>query len=80
MADSTRSSGDSTCIDEALPIPIQVFLWRQIRYFCKNIKIKNNFLICSPFVKPKLGKLHEASCMVIYLKNKLLSLYKLFIF
>ncbi|XP_066154738.1 protein unc-80 homolog isoform X3 [Euwallacea fornicatus] len=31
----------------AVPIPIQIFLWRQV----------------SPFVRPKLGKLHEASCM-----------------
>ncbi|XP_015837451.1 protein unc-80 homolog isoform X11 [Tribolium castaneum] len=47
MPDSDRSSGDNNFNDEALPIPIQVFLWRQV----------------SPFVKPKLGKLHEASCM-----------------
>ncbi|XP_025829365.1 protein unc-80 homolog [Agrilus planipennis] len=33
--------------DDYLPIPIQIFLWKQT----------------SPFVKPKLGKLHEASCM-----------------
>lgn len=39
---------DETFNDQALPIPIQIFLWRQI----------------SPFIKPKLGKLHEATCMV----------------
>ncbi|XP_046670285.1 uncharacterized protein LOC124360589 isoform X5 [Homalodisca vitripennis] len=33
--------------DQALPVPIQTFLWQQI----------------SPFTRPKLGKLHEASCM-----------------
>jgi UNC80 N-terminal len=31
-----------------LPVPVQIFLWRQI----------------APFVRPKLGKLHEANCMV----------------
>jgi hypothetical protein len=31
-----------------LPVSIQTFLWRQI----------------APFVRPKLGKLHEANCMV----------------
>lgn len=31
-----------------LPVPVQTFLWRQI----------------APFVRPKLGKLHEANCMV----------------
>nr|CAD7425393.1 unnamed protein product [Timema monikensis] len=34
--------------DQSLPVPIQIFLWRQV----------------SPFIRPKLGKLHEASCMV----------------
>ncbi|XP_065170367.1 protein unc-80 homolog isoform X8 [Atheta coriaria] len=33
--------------DQAIPIPIQIFLWKQV----------------APFVRPKLGKLHEASCM-----------------
>ncbi|KAJ3665619.1 hypothetical protein Zmor_001108 [Zophobas morio] len=48
MPDSERRSSEDNCFnEEALPVPIQVFLWRQI----------------SPFVKPKLGKLHEASCM-----------------
>ncbi|XP_014281796.1 protein unc-80 homolog isoform X3 [Halyomorpha halys] len=32
---------------QALPIPIQIFLWQQT----------------SPFTRPKLGKLHESSCM-----------------
>ncbi|KAG7154378.1 unc-80-like 2, partial [Homarus americanus] len=31
----------------AVPLPIQTFLWRQ----------------SSPFIRPKLGKLHEATCM-----------------
>ncbi|XP_030758641.1 protein unc-80 homolog isoform X4 [Sitophilus oryzae] len=39
--------GETILGDMALPIPIQIFLWRQV----------------SPFVRPKLGKLHEASCM-----------------
>ncbi|XP_046393341.1 protein unc-80 homolog [Ischnura elegans] len=42
-----RSSYDDSFNDQALPIPIQIFLWRQT----------------SPFIRPKLGKLHEASCM-----------------
>lgn len=35
-------------LDLGLPVSVQTFLWRQI----------------APFVRPKLGKLHEASCMV----------------
>ncbi|XP_069694360.1 protein unc-80 homolog isoform X2 [Periplaneta americana] len=42
-----RNSLDDSYNDQALPIPIQIFLWRQV----------------SPFIRPKLGKLHEASCM-----------------
>ena len=34
--------------DLGLPVSVQTFLWRQI----------------APFIRPKLGKLHEASCMV----------------
>ncbi|XP_049304950.1 protein unc-80 homolog [Bactrocera dorsalis] len=33
--------------DLGLPVSLQTFLWRQI----------------APFIRPKLGKLHEASCM-----------------
>ncbi|XP_039948637.1 protein unc-80 homolog isoform X7 [Bactrocera tryoni] len=33
--------------DLGLPVSLQIFLWRQI----------------APFIRPKLGKLHEASCM-----------------
>ncbi|KAJ8917161.1 hypothetical protein NQ315_012653 [Exocentrus adspersus] len=42
-----RCSAELNLADNALPIPIQIFLWKQV----------------SPFVRPKLGKLHEASCM-----------------
>ncbi|KAG5895326.1 hypothetical protein JTB14_000598 [Gonioctena quinquepunctata] len=42
-----RNSAEINLADNALPIPIQIFLWRQV----------------APFVRPKLGKLHEASCM-----------------
>ncbi|XP_066993860.2 protein unc-80 homolog [Anabrus simplex] len=42
-----RSSLDDSYNDQALPIPIQIFLWRQL----------------SPFMRPKLGKVHETSCM-----------------
>uniref|UniRef100_A0AAG5CN78 Protein unc-80 homolog n=1 Tax=Anopheles atroparvus TaxID=41427 RepID=A0AAG5CN78_ANOAO len=47
------ANGSSTNpIDEGLqdlgvPVPVQTFLWQQI----------------APFIRPKLGKLHEASCM-----------------
>lgn len=34
--------------DLGIPVSVQTFLWQQIL----------------PFVKPKLGKLHETSCMV----------------
>ncbi|XP_056632405.1 protein unc-80 homolog isoform X2 [Diorhabda sublineata] len=48
MAESDRKcSAEIYLADNALPIPIQIFLWKQV----------------SPFVRPKLGKLHEASCM-----------------
>lgn len=36
--------------DLGLPVSVQTFLWRQI----------------APFIRPKLGKLHEASCMVSF--------------
>lgn len=35
-------------LDLGVPVQVQIFLWRQI----------------APFIRPKLGKLHEASCMV----------------
>ncbi|XP_060527222.1 protein unc-80 homolog isoform X3 [Cylas formicarius] len=38
---------DALLADVFVPIPIQIFLWKQV----------------GPFIKPKLGKLHEASCM-----------------
>lgn len=46
-------NNNSTAMDEGLqdlglPVPVQTFLWRQI----------------APFIRPKLGKLHEASCIV----------------
>lgn len=36
--------------DLDLPVSVQTFLWGQI----------------APFIRPKLGKLHEATCMVCY--------------
>ncbi|XP_063984989.1 protein unc-80 homolog isoform X3 [Diachasmimorpha longicaudata] len=42
-----RRSVDGSLLEQALPIPIQLYLWRQMR----------------PFTRAKLGKLHEASCM-----------------
>ncbi|XP_034179249.1 unc80, NALCN channel complex subunit isoform X3 [Osmia lignaria lignaria] len=41
-----RRSVDGNLQEHALPIPVQMFLWRQLR----------------PFIRAKLGKLHEASC------------------
>ncbi|XP_017753958.1 PREDICTED: protein unc-80 homolog [Eufriesea mexicana] len=41
-----RRSVDGNTQEQALPIPVQLFLWRQLR----------------PFIRAKLGKLHEATC------------------
>lgn len=41
-------------LDLGVPVQVQIFLWRQI----------------APFIRPKLGKLHEASCMVSYTVDK----------
>ncbi|KAG7191052.1 hypothetical protein KM043_007098 [Ampulex compressa] len=41
-----RRSAEGGLQEQALPIPVQMFLWRQLR----------------PFIRAKLGKLHEASC------------------
>lgn len=38
-------------LDLGIPVPVQTFLWGQI----------------APFIRPKLGKLHEAACMVCIL-------------
>ncbi|XP_043466068.1 protein unc-80 homolog isoform X3 [Leptopilina heterotoma] len=42
-----RRSLDANGIEQPLPIPIQLYLWSQLR----------------PFTRSKLGKLHEASCV-----------------
>jgi len=39
---------DSGLQDLGLPVSVQTFLWRQI----------------APFIRPKLGKLHESTCLV----------------
>lgn len=41
--------------DLGLPVPVQTFLWGQI----------------APFIRPKLGKLHEATCQVSFIKTAL---------
>ncbi|XP_076677709.1 unc80, NALCN channel complex subunit isoform X4 [Andrena cerasifolii] len=41
-----RRSIDGLLQEQALPTPVQMFLWRQLR----------------PFIRAKLGKVHEASC------------------
>ncbi|XP_072929178.1 protein unc-80 homolog [Epargyreus clarus] len=40
-------SEDDANSEEIIPIPVQIFLWRQI----------------TPFVRPRLGKVHDAACM-----------------
>ncbi|CAG4970497.1 unnamed protein product [Parnassius apollo] len=42
-----ESSEDDSSNEEVIPIPVQIFLWRQT----------------TPFVRPRLGKVHDASCM-----------------
>lgn len=42
-------SEDDPNIEEVVPIPVQIFLWRQT----------------APFVRPRLGKVHDSACMVI---------------
>lgn len=44
----TTNPMDEGLQDLGVPVPVQTFLWQQI----------------APFIRPKLGKLHEASCMV----------------
>lgn len=41
-------NNDDGLEDLGIPVPVQTFLWGQI----------------APFIRPKLGKLHEAACMV----------------
>lgn len=43
----TTNPMDEGLQDLGVPVPVQTFLWQQI----------------APFIRPKLGKLHEASCM-----------------
>lgn len=43
-----ESVEDESSNEELIPIPVQIFLWRQT----------------TPFVRPRLGKVHDASCMV----------------
>ncbi|XP_041761318.1 protein unc-80 homolog isoform X1 [Anopheles merus] len=44
---SSTNPIDEGLQDLGVPVPVQTFLWQQI----------------APFIRPKLGKLHEASCM-----------------
>ncbi|XP_055525794.1 protein unc-80 homolog isoform X1 [Wyeomyia smithii] len=46
-SNDTTSPIDEGLQDLGVPVPVQTFLWQQI----------------APFIRPKLGKLHEASCM-----------------
>lgn len=44
-----KPDADDGLEDLGIPVPIQTFLWGQI----------------APFIRPKLGKHHEATCVVI---------------
>lgn len=48
MDSSDLGPMDDGLQDLGLPVPVQTFLWGQI----------------APFIRPKLGKLHEATCQV----------------
>lgn len=48
MDNSDLGPMDDGLQDLGLPVPVQTFLWGQI----------------APFIRPKLGKLHEATCQV----------------
>lgn len=50
-ATTTSEVNHSNDEDFAVPIPIQTFLWRQT----------------CPFIRPRLGRLHEATCMYMNL-------------
>lgn len=45
---NSETAFEDGLLDLGVPVQVQIFLWRQI----------------APFIRPKLGKLHEASCMV----------------
>lgn len=46
--DEKTDNNDDGLQDLGIPVPIQTYLWGQL----------------APFIRPKLGKLHEAACMV----------------
>lgn len=57
----SESAFEDGLLDLGVPVQVQIFLWRQI----------------APFIRPKLGKLHEASCMVgSVVENTLLWFYR----
>lgn len=65
--DDKRETDEDGLQDLGVPVPIQLYLWSQI----------------APFIRPKLGKLHEAACMVsiyelIFIYFKALQLKKSF--
>lgn len=48
--DDKAEGKDDGLEDLGIPVPIQTFLWGQI----------------APFIRPKLGKHHEATCVVCF--------------
>lgn len=54
LAVDKKSVSDEGLHDLGLPVPVQTFLWGQI----------------APFIRPKLGKLHEAACMVTQIEKR----------
>lgn len=59
MDSSDLGPMDDGLQDLGLPVPVQTFLWGQI----------------APFIRPKLGKLHEATCQVSFNKKKVSARY-----
>lgn len=66
----THNPLDDGLQDLGLPVPVQTFLWRQIapfirpRWLSARPLLKFNQNLRNRFPLLRLGKLHEASCMV----------------
>lgn len=56
QSNDKREAYDDGLQDLGVPMPVQTFLWNQI----------------APFIRPKLGKLHEAACQVRFKLFKLI--------
>lgn len=56
-----QDSNDDGLEDLGIPVPIQTYLWGQI----------------APFIRPKLGKHHEASCVVNIFNIKMFLVFEI---